>query len=103
MTESLFFNAPSPTPSFAVMIVACSTIPHIQYPLYEPPYKVQHAPNTYSAFTASPVSEEDSFMLQVAAIYDSLLKRQEYLGDEFETAIFSDLDSLYERDFHDEI
>jgi hypothetical protein len=32
----------------------------------------------------------------MAAIYASLSERQERLGDEFEAAIFGDLDSLYE-------
>lgn len=36
------------------------------------------------------------FIRDMASIYASLNERQERLGDEFEAAIFDDLDSLYE-------
>lgn len=42
-----------------------------------------------------PVGSEQ-FAQQVAAIYNGFAERQERLGAEFEAAIFSDLESLYE-------
>lgn len=38
----------------------------------------------------------DHFAQQIAAIYNGFAERQERLGAEFEAAIFSDLESLYE-------
>lgn len=36
------------------------------------------------------------FALRIASIYASITERQQRLGEDFESAIFDDLDSLYE-------
>lgn len=70
----------------------------LQYPDRVEPYQVQQERGTYSAFMenlARPVGV-DCFAQQMSAIYSSFAQRQERLGVEFEAAIFSDLESLYE-------
>lgn len=59
---------------------------------------MQQVRGTYSDFMerlARPAGA-DHFAQQIAAIYNGFAERQERLGAEFEAAIFSDLESLYE-------
>lgn len=70
-----------------------------QYPPRVEPYEVQQVTGTYSDFMEGMAARSLSigqFEQQVAAIYSSFAKRQERLGTEFEAAIFSDLEGLYE-------
>lgn len=88
---------PTPT-TFAVAMSAAILTGQLQYPSRVEPYQVVQVGGTYSDFMehlARPVGV-DNFAQQVAAIYSSFAQRQERLGPEFEAAIFSDLESLYE-------
>ena len=84
--------------TFAVAMGAAMLTGQLQYPLRIEPYQVRQVRGTYSDFMESlarPVVVEN-FSQQMAAIYSSFAQRQERLGTEFEAAIFSDLESLYE-------
>jgi hypothetical protein len=88
---------PTSTP-FAVAMSAAILAGQLQYPSRVEPYQVVQVGGTYSDFMehlARPVGV-DNFAQQMAAIYGSFAQRQERLGAEFEAAIFSDLESLYE-------
>lgn len=67
------------------------------------PYEIVSQVRTYSRFmhsvghsSAIDSIDVDQFASQVAELYYSFAQRQERLGAEFEAAIFSDLESLYE-------
>ena len=70
----------------------------LQYPHRVEPYQVLQVSGTYSDFMENLVRPVgvDNFAQQIAAIYSSFAQRQERHGAEFEAAIFSDLESLYE-------
>lgn len=87
-----------PSPTFAVAVSAALLASPLQYPSRIEPYEVQQERGTYSDFIENleRPAETDYFAQQVAAIYSSFASRQERLGAEFEAAIFSDLESLYE-------
>lgn len=88
---------PSSTP-FALAIGAVMLTGNLQYPQRAESYGVQQERGTYSEVLEKltrPV-KADRFAEQMAAIYSSFTQRQERLGVEFEAAIFSDLESLYE-------
>ena len=66
-----------------------------------PNYMVDRTPSSYSQFSeqmmvAAKQSSHEDFARDMAAIYASLSERQERLSEEFEAAIFDDLDNLYE-------
>lgn len=65
-----------------------------------PAYVIQHTGSSYSQVTeqvlASIENPHSSFVDHMASIYASLSQRQQLLGQDFEAAIFDDLDSLYE-------
>lgn len=70
-------------------------------PADEPPaYVINQTDPSYSELTeqilAAAKNPHSNFMDQMASIYASFSQRQQLLGEEFETAIFDDLDSLYE-------
>lgn len=69
-----------------------------QYPLRVEPYEVRQEPGTHSDFMESITkpARVNHFAQQIAAIYNSFAERQGRLGADFEAAIFSDLESLYE-------
>jgi hypothetical protein len=82
----------------AVAMSAAILTGQLQYPHRVEPYQVHQVRGSYSDFMqnlARPVGM-DNFAQQMAAIYGSFAQRQERLGVEFEAAIFSDLESLYE-------
>lgn len=84
--------------TLAVAMGAAILTGQLQYPPRAETYQVVQVGGTYSDFMenfARPVGV-DSFAQQFAAIYSSFAQRQERLGAEFEAAIFSDLESLYE-------
>lgn len=67
----------------------------------EPSYTIEKTTASYSQFRKQLIADaEQPFSLefphQVASIFSSLNKRQERLGEDFERAIFGDLESLYE-------
>lgn len=66
----------------------------------EAPYVIKQTGPSYSEVTerilAASKNPHSNFVGQMASIYMSFSKRQELLGEEFEAAIFDDLDSLYE-------
>ena len=71
----------------------------VPYPTKTELFQTQKVGGTYSAFMEhlrlrSLANEQ--FAVQVSAIYSALSGRQEQLGEEFEAAIFSDLEGLYE-------
>lgn len=72
------------------------------WPVRETPsYMVVETTPSYSQFSeqmmaAAKQPAHADFARDMAAIYASLSERQERLGEEFEAAIFDDLDSLYE-------
>jgi hypothetical protein len=85
--------------TLAVAMGAAMMSGHLQYPPRVEPYAIQQVRSTHSDFMesmASRSSSGDQFAQQIAAIYSSLAQRQERLGAEFEAAIFSDLEGLYE-------
>lgn len=96
MTE-LIASRSSPTSADAM---CAALMPgRLQYPRRVEPYEVQQVRGTYSGFMEGMAARSDGvelFAQQVAAIYSSFAKRQERLGAEFEAAIFSDLEGLYE-------
>ena len=66
-----------------------------------PTYAVAQTSSSYSEFAQQVMSVSEQyphadFAREVASIYTSLSERQTRLGNEFEAAIFDDLDSLYE-------
>ena len=66
-----------------------------------PDYMVNQTPSSYSRFSgqmmiATKQSSHENFIRDIAAIHASLSQRQERLNKEFETAIFDNLNSLYE-------
>lgn len=86
--------------AFAVGAVIAAGQP--AWPVRETPnYVVTQTASSYSQFSeqvmvAAQQPAHADFVRDMAAIYASLSERQERLGDEFEAAIFVDLDSLYE-------
>lgn len=84
--------------TFAVAIGAAMLAGQFQYPPRVEPYEVQQVRGTYSDVLENLLKPAgvDHFAQQVAAIYNSFAEGQERLGAEFEAAIFSDLESLYE-------
>lgn len=87
--------------AFAVFGAAMAAI-HPVWPENETPsYVVVQTDRSYSQLSehlisAAKQNPHADFASDMAAIYASLSERQERLGEEFEAAIFSDLDSLYE-------
>ena len=87
------------THSLAVFFGATLASSQLQYPPRIEPYELQQVRGTYSPFIDSMnirAHASEHFAQQVAAIYSSLAERQHRLDVEFESAIFDDLDSLYE-------
>jgi hypothetical protein len=84
--------------TFAFAVGAAMLAGQIQYPLRVEAYQVQQVRGTHSDFMEKLVRPLgiERFAQQVAAIYNSFAERQGRLGSEFEAAIFSDLESLYE-------
>lgn len=68
------------------------------YPTRVDAFEIQQELGTYSAFMESLSRSEGTyhFAQQIAEIYNSFAEGQKRLGAEFEAAIFSDLESLYE-------
>lgn len=95
-------NRPSST-TLAAAVGAAMLASQLNHPpgVYPPrveAYEVQQVGRTYSDFMrnlAKPASA-DHFAQQIASIYNSFAERQGRMGAEFEAAIFSDLESLYE-------
>ena len=88
---------PTPT-TVAVAVGAAMFAGQFQYPTRVEPYEVRQTRGTHSDFLENLMKPAGmySFAQQVAAIYSGFAERQERLGDEFDAAIFSDLESLYE-------
>lgn len=62
-------------------------------------YKVPQASAPYSTFRLQAMSQaekDEVFAKAIAIIYTSFAAQQEPLGEEFEAAIFDDLEGLYE-------
>lgn len=84
--------------TLAVAVGAAMFAGQFHYPPRVEAYEVQQVRGTYSDFMerlAKPAGL-DHFAQQIAAIYNSFAAQQTRLGAEFEAAIFSDLESLYE-------
>lgn len=90
-------NKSTPT-TVAVAMSAAMLSAQFQYPTRVEPYEVQQVRGTHSDFMESLArpAGETHFAQQVGAIFNSFAQRQQRLGVEFEAAIFSDLESLYE-------
>ncbi|MCP5341121.1 MAG: hypothetical protein H6901_02780 [Rhodobacteraceae bacterium] len=84
--------------TFAVAVGAAMLTGQFHYPARVEPYEVHQVRGSHSDFMENLLrpAGADHFAQQVAAIYNSFAQRQERLGAEFEAAIFSDLESLYE-------
>lgn len=88
--------------ALAFAVGAAMAAGHPAWPTQETPsYIVTQTTSSYSEFSeqvmvASKQPAHADFARHMAAIYASLSERQEHLGEQFETAIFDDLDSLYE-------
>lgn len=97
--DMIEFASTRPTPTtFAVAMGAALLTGQLQYPPRVVAYEVQQVSGTHSDFMesiAQPVGL-NHFAQQIAAMYTGFAERQERLGAEFEAAIFSDLESLYE-------
>lgn len=82
----------------AVAVGAAILAGQIDYPNRVEVYQVKQVRGTYSDFMEKllrPVGIEQ-FTQQIAALYKGFIEQQERLGADFEAAIFSDLESLYE-------
>ncbi|MCR9069677.1 MAG: hypothetical protein NXH79_12625 [Rhodobacteraceae bacterium] len=90
------------TGALAFAVGAAMAVGQPAWPVPETPsYIVPETTSSYSEFSeqvmvASKQPAHAGFIRDMASIYASLNERQERLGDEFEAAIFDDLDSLYE-------
>lgn len=84
--------------TFAVAVSAAMMAGQFQYPPKVQAYQVEQVRGTYSDFIESLAKPAgvDHFAQQIAAIYNGFAEGQERLGAEFEAAIFSDVESLYE-------
>lgn len=102
--NNIVFSQPFQTATGALAFVVGTAMGTGQpdWPVPEPPsYGVTQLAPSYSEFServmlAFKQPAHADFAHDMAAIYVSLSERQERLGDEFEAAIFDDLDSLYE-------
>lgn len=86
-------------PTYTAFAVSAAMLAgQFQYPPRVEAYEVQQVRSTHSDFmeNLTKPASDDHFAQQIAAIYNSFAERQERLGAEFEAAIFSDLESLYE-------
>ena len=91
--------ATRPTTTLAVAVGAAMLTGQIPYPTKTELFQSQQVGGTYSAFMESLQVRSlatEQFAMQVSAIYSALAARQEQLGEEFEAAIFGDLEGLYE-------
>lgn len=90
-------SVPSHT-TFVAAFGAAMLAGQLQYPSRVEAYEVQQVSGTYSNFIDSLArsSGVNQFAEQLAAMYKHFADHQERLGAEFEAAIFSDLESLYE-------
>ncbi|MFC4669075.1 hypothetical protein ACFO5X_10960 [Seohaeicola nanhaiensis] len=86
------------TTTFAAAVGAIMFAGQVQYPPRTEAYQVYQVGGTYSDFMANlpRTAAIDDFARQIGALYDVFAQRQERLGAEFEAAIFSDVESLYE-------
>ena len=88
------------TTSLAIAFSSAIAVAPLEYPKRIDPYVVFQSGSTHSDFPGAVGRlsriEGEAFMKNIAEIYDSFSERQRRLGAEFETAIFSDLESLYE-------
>lgn len=93
----LVATRPTPT-TFAVAVGAAMLTFQIQYPPRADSYEVQQVRGTHSDFMHNLVlaGNVGHFAQEVSELYHAFAERQERLGDEFDAAIFSDLESLYE-------
>lgn len=69
------------------------------YPEARGAFPSQQVTGTYSAFLhgmEQRALDAEQFASQVATVFRALAARQERLGTDFESAIFSNLESLYE-------
>ncbi|MEH6391151.1 MAG: hypothetical protein V7763_05800 [Sulfitobacter sp.] len=87
--------------SVALAISAAFATGQAYWPQAETPaYVLNRAAPSYSEVTeqiaAASRNPHSNFVEKIALIYASFSQRQELLGEEFEAAIFDDLDSLYE-------
>lgn len=95
---NLMTTRPTST-TFAAVMGAAMLTGQISYPHRVEAYEVQQVRGTYSDFMDGLLRSSPGaghFTQQMAAIYNAFAQRQERLGAEFEAAIFSDLESLYE-------
>lgn len=87
--------------SVALAIGAAMTTGQAYWPTSEAPvYVINQTVPSYSEVKervlAATKNPHSNFVDQISSIYASFSERQELLGEEFEAAIFDDLDSLYE-------
>lgn len=84
--------------TFAVAVGAAMIAGQFQYPQKVEAYQVLQVRGTYSDFMESIAKPSgiENFAQQIATIYNGFAEGQERLGAEFEAAIFSDIESLYE-------
>jgi hypothetical protein len=90
-----------PTPTIATVAVAISAAiitTHLDTPQYNELYRLNQVSSTHSdvAKTLRQTFAFDDFAARIASVYSDLATRQEPLGADFEDAIYSDLESLYE-------
>jgi len=87
--------------SVALAIGAVMATGQVYWPADEPPaYVINQTVPSYSGITeqilAATKNPHSTFVDQMASIYATFSQRQQLLGEEFEAAIFDELDSLYE-------
>ena len=87
-----------PTTSVAVAITAAMLAGPLQYPHRDRAYEIHLVGRTYSDFMEGLAKQNplDNFAQHIGQAYNTFAERQVGLGAEFEAAIFSDLESLYE-------
>ena len=95
-------NSQTATDALALAVGAVMTTGQPTWPTREAPsYMVTRTAPSYSHFSNQVINvvkqhPHSGFAQEVAAIYASLSQRQVHLGEDFESAIYEDLDGLYE-------
>jgi hypothetical protein len=85
--------------TFALAMGAAIVAGQLSYPMPVQTYRIDQVGRTFSSFV-EPLGlanhGNEAFAKEVASIFSAFAERQEPLGAEFEAAIYSNLEELYE-------
>lgn len=88
-----------PTTSFALAVGVAMLSGQAAYPIPSETFRSQQVDRTHSDFIEAlrgRSTATEQFAMQISGIFTSLAERQAPMGDEFQAALFSDLEALYE-------